>query len=67
MYEDVVRPVVDTTAIVTTVSTLAAWLPPIASLFTIVWMSMRIYEMVTGKFFHDSSLIKSFRKNNADF
>jgi len=26
---------------------LAAWLPPVASLFTIVWLGLRIYESET--------------------
>jgi hypothetical protein len=26
---------------------LAAWLPPVASLFTIVWLGLRIYESDT--------------------
>ena len=31
----------------TAVMTLAAWLPPVASLFTIVWLGLRIYESDT--------------------
>jgi hypothetical protein len=29
------------------VMSLAAWLPPIASLFTIIWLGIRIYESET--------------------
>jgi|TARA_R110000751_G_scaffold296458_2_gene405680 hypothetical protein len=30
-------------------STLAAWLPPIAALLSIVWTSFRLYEMAIKK------------------
>jgi len=38
---------VDIAAASTAVLTLGAWLPPIASLFTIVWLGLRIYESDT--------------------
>jgi len=41
--------VVDVVAASTALATLAAWLPPVASLFTIVWMALRIYESDTVK------------------
>ena len=41
------KEVVDIAAASTAVMTLAAWLPPIASLFTIVWLGIRIYESDT--------------------
>jgi|TARA_R110000744_G_scaffold220399_1_gene339213 hypothetical protein len=37
----------DILAASTALATLAAWLPPIASLFTIVWIGLRIYESDT--------------------
>ena len=37
----------DVIAIATTVGTLFQWLPAIASLFSIVWMIIRIYETRT--------------------
>jgi hypothetical protein len=37
----------DVVAVSTGILSLAAWLPPIASLFTIIWMGLRIYESDT--------------------
>lgn len=37
----------DIAAASTGVLALAAWLPPVASLFTIVWLGLRIYESDT--------------------
>lgn len=37
----------DVLAASTALATLAAWLPPVASLFTIVWLGLRIYESDT--------------------
>ncbi len=41
------KEVVDIAAASTAILTLGAWLPPIASLFTIVWLGLRIYESDT--------------------
>jgi hypothetical protein len=41
------KEVVDIAAASTGVMALAAWLPPIASVFTIVWLGIRIYESET--------------------
>jgi hypothetical protein len=41
------KQVLDLAAASTGVMSLAAWLPPIASLFTIVWLGLRIYESDT--------------------
>jgi hypothetical protein len=38
---------IDVAAASTAVLSLAAWLPPTASLLTIVWMALRIYESDT--------------------
>ena len=38
---------VDVFAASTGIASLAAWLPPIASLFTIIWLGIRIYESNT--------------------
>lgn len=35
---------VDIAAASTALGTLVAWLPPLASLFTCIWMAIRIYE-----------------------
>jgi hypothetical protein len=37
----------DIAAVSTGLMSLAAWLPPVASLFTIVWMGLRIWESDT--------------------
>ena len=47
MAVDSTKEVLDIAAASTAVMTLAAWLPPIASLFTIVWLGIRIYESDT--------------------
>ena len=41
------KEVIDVAAASTAVLTLAAWLPPTASLLTIIWMSLRIFESDT--------------------
>lgn len=38
---------VDVIAASTGVASLVAWLPPIASLLTIIWLGLRIYESDT--------------------
>ena len=37
----------DVIAASTGIMSLAAWLPPLASLFTIIWLGIRIYESDT--------------------
>ncbi len=44
---ETVKEVVDVAAASTGIMALAAWLPPTASLFTIVWLGIRIYESDT--------------------
>jgi len=41
------KEVVDIAAASTGILALASWLPPIASLFTILWLGLRIYESET--------------------
>jgi hypothetical protein len=41
------KEVMDIAAASTGILALAAWLPPVASLFTIVWLGLRIYESDT--------------------
>ena len=41
------KEMVDIAAASTGIMSLAAWLPPIASLFTIVWLGLRIWESKT--------------------
>jgi hypothetical protein len=41
------KDIVDIVAGTTAIATLATWLPPTASLFTIVWLGLRIYESDT--------------------
>jgi hypothetical protein len=43
------KQVMDVVAASTGVMSLVAWLPPLASLFTIVWLGIRIYETETVK------------------
>mgnify|MGYP001083347276 CR=1 FL=1 len=41
------KQVIDVAAASTAVLSLAAWLPPTASILTIVWLGIRIYESAT--------------------
>lgn len=41
------KQVLDIAAGSTAVLTMAAWLPPVASLLTIIWLGIRIYESDT--------------------
>tara|TARA_R110000796_G_scaffold77618_1_gene173501 strand:+ start:3584 stop:3772 length:189 start_codon:yes stop_codon:yes gene_type:complete len=41
------KEVMDIAAASTGVLALAAWLPPVASIFTIIWLGLRIYESET--------------------
>lgn len=41
------KDVMDVAAASTGLLSLAAWLPPTASLFTIIWLGIRIYETET--------------------
>jgi chromate transport protein ChrA len=47
MLAEDAKTVVDGLAVGGTVATLAGWLPPVASLLTIVWLSIRIWESDT--------------------
>ncbi len=38
---------IDVIAASTGVMSVAAWLPPLASIFTIIWLGIRIYESET--------------------
>lgn len=55
------KEVVDVAAASTGILTLAAWLPPIASIFTIVWLGIRIYESDTVQ-----SLVNANHKKQLD-
>jgi hypothetical protein len=41
------KQVVDVAAASTGILSVTAWLPPVASLFTIIWLGIRIYESDT--------------------
>lgn len=47
MLDEQSKQTVDVLAASTGILSLAAWLPPLASLFTIVWLGIRIYETDT--------------------
>ncbi len=49
--EESVKETVDVVAASTGILSLVAWLPPTASLFTIIWLGIRIYESDTVKGF----------------
>lgn len=43
------KEIIDVAAASTGILSLAAWLPPVASIFTIVWLGIRIWETDTIK------------------
>lgn len=45
--EEETKQVIDVAAASTGLLSLVAWLPPIASLLTIIWLGIRIYESKT--------------------
>jgi hypothetical protein len=45
--QESVKETIDIVAASTGLMSLVAWLPPTASLFTIVWLGIRIYESET--------------------
>jgi hypothetical protein len=47
MALDTGKDLIDVAAASTALMTLAAWLPPTASLFTIIWLGIRIWETDT--------------------
>ena len=47
MLDEQSKDTLDVLAASTGILSLAAWLPPIASLFTIIWLGIRIYESDT--------------------
>jgi len=47
MMNEETKQAVDVFAASTGVMSMAAWLPPIASIFTIIWLGIRIYESDT--------------------
>ena len=47
MALDTGKDLLDAAAASTALATVAAWLPPTASLFTIVWLGIRIWETDT--------------------
>lgn len=55
--QEQLKAVGDVLSVGTVVATLAAWLPPLAALFTIVWTAIRIYETKTVQKF-----LNRFRK-----
>jgi hypothetical protein len=44
---EVAKDAADVLAVTVTVSTLASWLPPTASVLTIAWLAIRIWESDT--------------------
>ena len=46
-HTDTAKAVADGAAILTTVGVMATWLPPLASLFTIIYLGLRIWESDT--------------------
>ena len=44
---EISKETIDLIAASTGVMSLLSWLPPLASLFTVIWLGIRIYESVT--------------------
>ena len=52
------KQILDVAAASTALMTMAAWLPPTASLLTVIWMALRIYESDTvQKLVHGKKLL----------
>jgi hypothetical protein len=47
MHDETVKHVGDALSIATVLATLAAWLPPLAALASLIWTAIRIYETKT--------------------
>lgn len=47
MQQEQLKVAGDVLSVGTVVATLAAWLPPIAAVFTIIWTGIRIFETPT--------------------
>ena len=46
-HHDTAKAVADGAAVLTTVGVMATWLPPLASLFTVIYLGLRIWESDT--------------------
>jgi hypothetical protein len=46
-HHDTAKAVADGAAVLTTIGVMATWLPPLASLFTIIYLGLRIWESDT--------------------
>ena len=46
-HHDTAKAIADGAAVLTTVGVMSAWLPPMASLFTIIYLGLRIWESDT--------------------
>lgn len=59
------KDVLDVAAASTGILSLAAWLPPTASLFTIIWLGIRIFETRTCQYLINKTRanINEYRKN----
>lgn len=57
MQQEQLKHLGDVLSVGTVIATLAAWLPPLAALFTIIWTLIRIFETSTFQ-----KLLKKFRQ-----
>jgi hypothetical protein len=62
------KDVMDVAAASTGLLSLAAWLPPIASLFTIIWLGLRIFESKSTQqlIAYTRERINEYRANKRD-
>ena len=58
---DTAKTIADGAAVLTTVGVMVTWLPPLASLFTIVYLGLRIWETNTVR-----NLTNRKKADNAD-
>lgn len=47
MQQEHLKQIGDVLSLGTVIATLAAWLPPVAALLTVIWTAIRIYETAT--------------------
>ena len=59
--EEPTKQIIDTLSFATVLGTISAILPPLSALFTIIWVSIRIWETDTVQAFRNKSKTKRSR------
>lgn len=59
---EVLKAIVDMSAISITVATVAQWIPAVAAVLTILWTATRLYEAIYGTQFSESGFSKWIKR-----